>query len=81
MSYFLETSILVIHVEQPSEPSVIASFHAMKTAYASILKIVHSCTIAFVPFVFYQRCEVTTLIHDLETGNGGLRNKKKYLEL
>lgn len=66
MSYFLETSILVIHVEQPSEPSVIASFHAMKMAYASILKIFHSCTVAFVPFVFYQQCEVTTLIQDLE---------------
>lgn len=74
MSYFLETSILVIYVEQPSEPSVMASFHAMKMAYAIILKIVHSCTIAFVPFVFYQRCEVTALIHDLETGKGGLRN-------
>lgn len=77
MSYFLETSILVVYVEQPS---VIASFHAMKMAYASILKTVHSCIIAFVPFVFYQRCEVTALIHDLETGKGGLRNKKKYLE-
>lgn len=69
MSYFLETSILVIHVEQPSEPSepsVIASFHAMEMAYASILKIFHSCTVAFVPFVFYQQCEVTTLIQDLE---------------
>ena len=38
MSYFLVTSILVIYVEQPS---VIASFHAMKMAYLSILKIVH----------------------------------------
>ena len=67
MSYFLVTStILGIHVEQLSEPSVIVSFHAMKMAYASILKIVHSCTIAFVPFVFYQQCEVTTLIQDLE---------------
>lgn len=67
MSYFLVTStILVIHVEQLSEPSVIASFHAIKMAYASILKIVHSCTVAFVPFVFYQQCEVTTLIQDLE---------------
>ena len=67
MSYFLvKSTILVIHVEQLSEPSVIASFHAMKMAYASILKIVHSCTVAFVPFVFYQQCEVTTLIQDLE---------------
>ena len=79
MCYFLVTSILVniIYVEQPS---VIASFHTMKMAYVSILKIVHSCIIAFVPFVFYQRYEVTALIHDLETGKGGVRNKKKYLE-
>lgn len=64
--FVAQMPILVIHVEQPSEPSVIASFHAMKMAYASILKIVHSCTVAFVPFVFYQQCEVTTLIQDLE---------------